>query len=81
MAVLMGANLAQDLAADSYAEATLGCRDPGTTQLLRSVFESSSFSLDTTTDVATVEFYGALKNVVALGIGTHILCQFLETLS
>lgn len=66
----MGANIAHDIAVDNYAEATVASSDPATANIVRRLFESKDrFHTDTTTDAATVEFCGALKNVVAVGAG------------
>jgi glycerol-3-phosphate dehydrogenase (NAD+) len=73
MAVVMGANVAGDVAADHYAEATVGCKDPQAAAVVSRIFDSPVFHTDTTTDVASVEFCGALKNVVAIGAGTTVL--------
>jgi glycerol-3-phosphate dehydrogenase (NAD+) len=73
MAVVMGANVAGDVAADHYAEATVGCKDPQAAAVVSRIFDSPVFHTDTTTDVASVEFCGALKNVVAIGAGSFVL--------
>lgn len=67
--VLMGANLAPEVAKEEYCEATIGSRDPARGRELKNLFQTSYFRIVTTTDEATVEMCGALKNVVALGAG------------
>uniref|UniRef100_A0A1I8I478 Glycerol-3-phosphate dehydrogenase [NAD(+)] n=1 Tax=Macrostomum lignano TaxID=282301 RepID=A0A1I8I478_9PLAT len=54
-ALLMGANLAPEVAQETYCEATIGSRDPAKAL--------------TTDDEVVVELCGALKNVVATGAG------------
>jgi glycerol-3-phosphate dehydrogenase (NAD+) len=77
MAVVMGANIAHDIASGSYAEATVASANPDTSELIRSFLDSSKFRTDTTTDVSTVEYCGALKNVVAVGAGEYATkCSF-----
>ncbi|KAL5010328.1 hypothetical protein ScPMuIL_012633 [Solemya velum] len=66
---LMGANLANEVAAENYCEATIGCKDKETGALLKEVFQSSYFRLVVCEDEETVEVCGALKNIVAVGAG------------
>ena len=67
--VLMGANLANEVAEDSFVETTIACKDPHAVAILKDLFQDECFNIQTSTDVSTVEIFGALKNVVALGIG------------
>ena len=69
MAVVMGANIAHDIAMEGYVESTVASTDTPTATLVRSILEGHQFRTDTTADVATVEFCGALKNVIAVGAG------------
>jgi glycerol-3-phosphate dehydrogenase (NAD+) len=69
VSVLMGANVANEVAQGQFCEATLGCREVENQQCLRRLFDSPTFSVRTTGDVPGVELCGALKNVVALGAG------------
>ena len=74
--VLMGANVAMDVAKDEFVEATVACRHPDGPKLARqaskvlaSLFSCSSFNVHDFDDISSVEICGALKNVVALGAG------------
>ncbi|EKX33715.1 hypothetical protein GUITHDRAFT_81199 [Guillardia theta CCMP2712] len=69
MSVLMGANLAPEVAAGQFCEATIGCRDETNGTLLQSLFHDPNFHVAVRKDVPGVEICGALKNVVALGAG------------
>merc|ERR1719487_2245791 len=69
MSVLMGANVANEVAKGDFAEATIGC--PNAEQGLKwcKLFNTDDFSVTAVDDVAGAELCGALKNVVALGAG------------
>jgi glycerol-3-phosphate dehydrogenase (NAD+) len=70
VAVLMGANLASDVASDAPVESTIACKDPAVASSVAKLFQCDAFRVDTSCrDVATVEICGALKNVVAMGAG------------
>ncbi|KAH9492419.1 hypothetical protein Btru_051062 [Bulinus truncatus] len=68
-AVLMGANIANEVASENYCEATIGCTDHALGQSLKSVFQTSYFRIVVVVDATTVEVCGALKNVVATAAG------------
>lgn len=68
-AVLNGANVADQVAAGEFAEATLGCSDEERALLLTRLFNTPRFSVRPVPDVLGVELAGGLKNVVALGAG------------
>uniref|UniRef100_A0A1I8IXL2 Glycerol-3-phosphate dehydrogenase [NAD(+)] n=1 Tax=Macrostomum lignano TaxID=282301 RepID=A0A1I8IXL2_9PLAT len=68
-AVLMGANLAPEVAQETFCEATVGSRDPSRARELKALFETNYFRIGTTSDEVGVELCGALKNVVATGAG------------
>ncbi|KAG5462921.1 MAG: glycerol-3-phosphate dehydrogenase 1-like protein, isoform CRA_b [Olpidium bornovanus] len=69
--VLMGANIAGEVARKCFAEATLGYH-PGQLEagrLFKKLFDTRYFRVNAVEDVAGVELCGALKNVVAIGAG------------
>jgi len=70
VSVLMGANVANEVAEGRFCEATLGTDAPSQDRatLIR-LFDSPSFRVQAVDDIAVVELCGALKNVVALGAG------------
>merc|ERR1712217_207357 len=67
--VLMGANVANEVAAGEFCEATLGLKEKTHQDVLRKLFDCQSFRVNAVNDVPGVELCGALKNVVALGAG------------
>jgi len=67
--VLMGANVANEVAAGEFCEATLGLQTKTHADILQKVFHCTSFRVNVVEDIAGVELCGALKNVVALGAG------------
>jgi glycerol-3-phosphate dehydrogenase (NAD+) len=69
MSVLMGANVANEVAKGDFAEATIGCTDAATGLKWCKLFNTNDFSVRAIDDVAGAELCGALKNVVALGAG------------
>lgn len=69
VAVLMGANLANDVARELFSESTLGGRDTANLAVWRAVLETPYFQLATVADATGVELCGALKNVVATAAG------------
>ena len=69
--VLMGANIADDVAKESFAEATVGFHHD---QMIdgktwRDLFNTHYFRVSAIDDIPAVELCGALKNIVALGAG------------
>lgn len=68
-AVLMGANIAPEVARENYCEATIGCKDKSMGRLLKEVFQTPYFRIVCVEDEETVELCGALKNIVAVGAG------------
>jgi glycerol-3-phosphate dehydrogenase (NAD+) len=69
MSVLMGANVANEVALGQFAEATIGCTKLEIGKKWVTLFNTADFKVDPVEDVAGAELCGALKNVVALGAG------------
>lgn len=67
--VLMGANLAGEVAEEKFCETTIGCRDKELAHLLKDLIETDNFKVSVVDDIETVEICGALKNIVACGAG------------
>jgi len=67
--VLMGANLANEVAEGKYCETTIGCKDRELAPMLKDLIETDNFRVVVVDDVDTVEVCGALKNIVACGAG------------
>ena len=67
--VLMGANIANEVARGDFSEATIGTRDPETGVVLSKLFDRPSFKIDVVPDVEAVELCGTLKNIVAVAAG------------
>jgi glycerol-3-phosphate dehydrogenase (NAD+) len=72
VAVLMGANVASEVANDEYVESTVACRNSDVSNLIAAIFHTDCMQIDTCTDVATIEICGAVKNIVAMGGGSLI---------
>jgi glycerol-3-phosphate dehydrogenase (NAD+) len=66
--VLMGANLANEVAQQQFAEATLGYRGDNA-EVLVDLFDTPTFRVSHVGEVEAVELCGALKNIVALACG------------
>ena len=61
VSVLMGANIALDVAQGDFCESTIGSRSEEQGALLKSIFNRSTFKVNVVSDVAAVELCGALK--------------------
>lgn len=67
--VLMGANLANEVAKEDFCESTIGCKDARQGDILKKLFHTPNFMITVVKDVTTVEICGALKNIVACAAG------------
>ena len=70
VAVLTGPNLAREVAEGQPAATVIACLDPGTTAQLQQLFMTRSFRVYTNPDIVGCEIAGALKNVIAIAVGT-----------
>ena len=73
MSVLMGANIAQDVAKQDFCEATIGCSSAEEGAVLKTMFQRPMFRVNVVSDIAAVELCGALK-VCGRGTNLIILC-------
>ncbi|XP_025405067.1 glycerol-3-phosphate dehydrogenase [NAD(+)], cytoplasmic isoform X2 [Sipha flava] len=69
VSVLMGANLANEIADEKFSETTIGCRNKTVGQILKNLIQTDYFRVSVVDDVEAVEICGALKNIVAVGAG------------
>ncbi|OAF64754.1 hypothetical protein A3Q56_07532, partial [Intoshia linei] len=68
-AVMMGANIASDIANEDFSESTIGCNDMRKAKILKRALQTNYFRLSISNDPSAVELCGALKNIVAVGVG------------
>ena len=68
-AVLMGANIANEVGAEQFSETTIGYHSEKTGKVWASLFATPYFRVTPVPDPVAVELCGALKNAVALGAG------------
>ncbi|ORZ37076.1 NAD-dependent glycerol-3-phosphate dehydrogenase N-terminus-domain-containing protein [Catenaria anguillulae PL171] len=69
VSVLMGANIANEIAEELFSESTIGFTDADDAAVIKKIFNTPYFRVSCVNDVAGVEICGALKNIVALGAG------------
>ncbi|CAI9620696.1 unnamed protein product [Staurois parvus] len=69
VSVLMGANIASEVAEGKFCETTIGCKNPQHGQIFKELMQTPNFRVTVVEDCDTVEICGALKNIVAVGAG------------
>ncbi|XP_036726058.1 glycerol-3-phosphate dehydrogenase 1-like protein [Balaenoptera musculus] len=69
ISVLMGANIANEVAAGKFCETTIGSKVMENGLLFKELLQTPNFRITVVDDADTVEVCGALKNIVAVGAG------------
>lgn len=69
ISVLMGANIANEVADEKFCETTIGAKNPQNGQIFKELLQTPNFRITVVTESDTVELCGALKNIVAVGAG------------
>ncbi|XP_074499839.1 glycerol-3-phosphate dehydrogenase [NAD(+)], cytoplasmic [Sebastes fasciatus] len=69
MSVLMGANIANEVADEKFCETTIGCKNENHGALLKELMQTNNFRVTVVEECDVVEICGALKNIVAVGAG------------
>lgn len=69
VSVMMGANIANEVAKEEFCESTIGYRNHENGSIFKTLLETKYFLLNCIPDVEGVELCGALKNVVAVAAG------------
>ncbi|XP_037363216.1 glycerol-3-phosphate dehydrogenase 1-like protein [Talpa occidentalis] len=69
VSVLMGANIANEVAEESFCESTIGSKVKSNGLLFKELLQTPNFRITVVDDADTVELCGALKNIVAVGAG------------
>lgn len=69
VSVLMGANIANEVAAEKFCESTIGSKVLENGLLFKDLLQTPNFRITVVDDADTVELCGALKNIVAVGAG------------
>ncbi|XP_020485078.1 glycerol-3-phosphate dehydrogenase [NAD(+)], cytoplasmic [Labrus bergylta] len=67
--VLMGANIANEVAEEKFCETTIGCKDKVHGPILKKLMQTTNFRVTVVEESDVVEICGALKNIVAVGAG------------
>jgi len=67
--VLMGPNIAEQVAAEKLCEATIGYRHVESARLFQKLFERPYFFVSCVPDIEGCELCGTLKNIIALSAG------------
>lgn len=66
---LSGANVATNVAMEEFSEATIGYKNREHAMLAQKLFDRPYFKINCIPDVAGVQVFGAIKNVVAISAG------------
>ena len=69
VSVLMGANIANEVAKEQFCESTIGSLYPDQAELFKLMLDTRNFRINIIDDVQGVELCGALKNIVAIAAG------------
>ncbi|XP_018587798.1 glycerol-3-phosphate dehydrogenase [NAD(+)], cytoplasmic-like [Scleropages formosus] len=69
VSVLMGANIANEVAEEKFCESTIGARNLQSGQIFKELMQTPNFRITVVQESDTVELCGALKNIVAVGAG------------
>uniref|UniRef100_UPI00398E648A glycerol-3-phosphate dehydrogenase [NAD(+)], cytoplasmic-like n=1 Tax=Pristiophorus japonicus TaxID=55135 RepID=UPI00398E648A len=69
MSVLMGANIASEVADEKFCETTIGSKNNIHGQIFKELIQTPNFRITVVEECDTVEICGALKNIVAVGAG------------
>lgn len=67
--VLCGSNIAKELAKENFSESTIGFESAEAAEVWRQLFDTPYLKINCIQDKAGVEMCGALKNVIAVGVG------------
>uniref|UniRef100_A0A8C2WNK3 Glycerol-3-phosphate dehydrogenase [NAD(+)] n=1 Tax=Cyclopterus lumpus TaxID=8103 RepID=A0A8C2WNK3_CYCLU len=69
VSVLMGANIASEVADEKFCETTIGAKNEANGLVFKELLQTPNFRITVVEESDTVELCGALKNIVAVGAG------------
>ncbi|XP_061745111.1 glycerol-3-phosphate dehydrogenase 1-like protein isoform X1 [Nerophis ophidion] len=69
VSVLMGANIASEVADGKFCETTIGSKNEANGLIFKELLQTPNFRVTVVQESDTVELCGALKNIVAVGAG------------
>nr|XP_029521995.1 glycerol-3-phosphate dehydrogenase [NAD(+)], cytoplasmic-like [Oncorhynchus nerka] len=69
VSVLMGANIANEVADEKFCETTIGAKNEANGHIFKELLQTPNFRITVVQESDTVELCGALKNIVAVGSG------------
>uniref|UniRef100_A0A8C7Q1Z3 Glycerol-3-phosphate dehydrogenase [NAD(+)] n=2 Tax=Oncorhynchus mykiss TaxID=8022 RepID=A0A8C7Q1Z3_ONCMY len=69
VSVLMGANIANEVADEKFCETTIGAKNESNGHIFKELLQTPNFRITVVQESDTVELCGALKNIVAVGAG------------